>query len=120
MSDVIEIRDLRITTIVGALDHERVTPQVVSLDIDMYRSFDACAVGDDLTQTTNYALVIERCVEVVTSGAFILLETLVRRVADDILAFDPDVSSVAVRVRKVDPPVPQDVATVGAATTRTR
>jgi dihydroneopterin aldolase len=58
--------------------------------------------------------------DVVTNGQFILLETLVRRCADAILAYDEAITEVSVRVAKLVPPVPQRVATVGVRTTRTR
>ena len=41
MRDVIELRDLRIVAIVGALAHERVAPQPIALDIDIERDFTA-------------------------------------------------------------------------------
>ena len=88
MRDVIELRDLRIVAIVGALAHERVEPQPIALDIDIERDFTACAVNDDLSQTTNYAAVLDLVEQVVITGQFILLETLVRRVGAAILAFD--------------------------------
>jgi len=118
--DVIELRDLRIVAIVGALAHERVEPQPIALDIDIERDFTACAVNDDLSQTTNYAAVLDLVEHVVITGQFILLETLVRRVGAAILAFDEAIASATVAVRKLEPPVAQDIATVGARTTLTR
>ena len=120
MRDVIELRDLRIVAIVGALAHERDEPQPIALDIDIERDFTACAVNDDLSQTTNYAAVLDLVEQVVITGQFILLETLVRRVGAAILAFDEAIASVTVAVRKLEPPVAQDIATVGARTTLTR
>jgi dihydroneopterin aldolase len=120
VNDVIQIRSLSITTIVGALPHERVTPQVIELDLDMARPFAPAAAHDDLSQTTNYAEVISQVVDVVTTGQFILLETLVTRVARAILHYDDAISEVTVTVRKMNPPVPEDVATVGVTTTRSR
>jgi dihydroneopterin aldolase len=120
MNDVIQIRRLAITTIVGALPDERVTPQLIELDIDMARPFAAAAAHDDLSQTTNYAAVISQVVDVVQTGQFILLETLVARVARAILQYDEHISSVTVTVRKMNPPVPETVGTVGASTTRSR
>ena len=120
MRDVIELRDLRIVAIVGALTHERVEPQPIALDIDIERDFTACAVNDDLSQTTNYAAVLDLIEHVVITGQFILLETLVRRVGAAILAFDEAIASATVAVRKLEPPVAQDIATVGARTTLTR
>jgi FolB domain-containing protein len=120
MTDVITLRGLRVETIVGALDHERRQRQTVELDLDLERPFDAAAAGDDLGRTTNYAAVLALATDVVVSGAFILLETLVVAVANAVLDFDPEIEAVTVSVRKVVAPVAQHVASVGARTTRRR
>ena len=39
-----------------------------------------------------------------------LLERLAARIADDVLALDPRITSVTVTVRKLRPPVPADLA----------
>ena len=62
------------------------------------------------------AAVITEIVDVTRAGQFLLLETLVSRVAEAILAMDSDIESVTVSVRKRRPPVPEDVATVGVRT----
>jgi hypothetical protein len=41
-------------------------------------------------------------------------------VGEQILAFDPAIKSVTVSVRKLQPPVSEDVATVGVRTTVSR
>jgi len=120
VSDRIELRDLRVVAIVGALPHERVTPQPLSLDIDIERPFAAAAAEDDLTKTTNYADVITMAESLVLAGQFILLETLVHRVGAAILDYDPAITSVTVAVRKLEPPVSQAIATVGVRATLAR
>lgn len=120
MSDVIELRDLRVVAIVGALAHERLTPQPLALDIDLERDFEQAAAGDDLTATTNYADVLELIERLVVEGQFILLETLAVRVARAVLDHDAAVTAVTLSVRKLEPPVPQDIATVGVRTTQRR
>ncbi len=120
MNDVVELVDLRLDAIVGVLPHERVTPQPLRLDITFTRSFTLAAASDDLRWTTNYAAVIALAEDIVMAGQFLLLETLVVRVADAVLAFDEAVTSVMVRVAKLEPPVTQRIGTVGVATTRYR
>jgi dihydroneopterin aldolase len=118
--DVIELRDLRFDAIVGLLDFERVTPQPVSLDIDLVRPFAEAAATDDVAHTTNYALVITLAQRVVIEGRFLLLETLVARVAESILAFDGAIASVTVAVKKLRPPVEEVITSVGVRTTLSR
>jgi dihydroneopterin aldolase len=120
VSDVIELRDLRVSAVVGALAEERGRPQPLALDLDLVRPFKVAADHDDLTETTDYSAVLELASRIVTEGAFILLETLAYRVAREVLAFDPAITEVIVAVRKLRPPVSEDVATVGVRCTVTR
>ncbi len=120
MKDVIELRGLRVDAIVGVLEKERRRVQPLSLDIDIHRPFAQAAKTDDVAKTTNYADVLTLASRVVIEGKFILLETLARRTAAAILAFDPEIISVSVTVRKLRPPVSEDVATVGVRCTRSR
>lgn len=113
MSDVIELRELRCSAIIGVLSEERERPQPLAFDIDIVRPFEEAAMNDVITETTNYSKILTLASKVASDGAFLLLETLAYRVAREILAFDLEISSVSVAVRKLRPPVPEDVATVG-------
>jgi dihydroneopterin aldolase len=120
VSDVIELRELRVQAVVGVLSEERDRAQPLALDIDIARPFEEASINDDLAETTNYADVLQIATKVATEGAFLLLETLAYRVARQILAYDEWISSVTVAVRKLHPPVAEDVATVGVRCTVTR
>ncbi|MGH3733591.1 MAG: dihydroneopterin aldolase [Acidimicrobiales bacterium] len=119
-SDVIELRELRVSAIVGVLSEERDHAQPLAFDIDIVRPFEGAAIDDDLAETTNYAEVLEIATKVASEGAYLLLETLAYRLSREILAYDEEISSVMVAVRKVHPPVAQDVGTVGVRCTVTR
>jgi FolB domain-containing protein len=120
VSDVIELRELRVQAVVGVLSEERDRAQPLALDIDIARPFEEASINDDLAETTNYADVLQIATKVATEGAFLLLETLAYRVARELLAYDEWISSVTVAVRKLYPPVAEDVATVGVRCTVTR
>lgn len=120
MSDLIELRELRVSAIVGALSEERDRAQPLAFDIDLARPFEEAAMNDDLTHTTNYAEILRLATTIAHDGAFVLLETLAYRVAHEILAFDRAIESVTVAVRKLRPPVPEDVASVGVRCTVSR
>ncbi|HEV7958378.1 MAG TPA: dihydroneopterin aldolase [Acidimicrobiales bacterium] len=120
MSDVIELRELRVSAVVGVLSEERDRAQPLALDLDIERPLEEAAMGDDLTKTTNYAEVLTVATSVARDGAFLLLETLAYRVAREVLAMDDDITAVTVAVRKLRPPVPEDVATVGVRCTLSR
>ncbi len=113
MSDRIELRGLRCSVVVGVLAEERDRAQPIEIDLDLVRPFEAAAISFDLSETTNYADVLTLAERVATEGRFLLLETLVYRVAREVLALDDAIESVTVAARKTRPPVPEDVATVG-------
>jgi dihydroneopterin aldolase len=120
VSDVIELRELRVSAVVGVLSEERDRPQPLAFDIDIERPMEEAAMNDDLAETTNYAELLSLTTTVARDGAFLLLETLAYRVARELLAFDDAIVSVTVAVRKLHPPVAEDVATVGVRCTVTR
>jgi dihydroneopterin aldolase len=117
VNDVIELRDLRCSAIVGVLAEERDRAQPLVFDVDLVRPFEAAAINDDIAETTNYADVLSLTVRTATEGRYLLLETLAHRVAYEVLALDDEIESVTVSVRKVRPPVVEDVASVGVRCT---
>lgn len=120
MSDVIELRQLRCSAIVGVLAEERDRAQPLEFDIDFERPFVEAALNDDIAETTNYASILSLTTSIAVEGRFLLLESLAYRVAREVLAFDDAIESVTVAVRKLRPPVPEDVATVGVRCTLRR
>ncbi|MHB8334006.1 MAG: dihydroneopterin aldolase [Acidimicrobiales bacterium] len=117
MSDYIEIRGLRCTVIVGVLVEERDRAQPIEIDVDIERPIEGAAMSDDLAETTNYADVVSLARRIATEGRFLLLETLAYRVAREVLGADEAIEAVTVAARKLRPPVPEDVATIGVRTT---
>lgn len=120
MTDRIELSGLRVSAVVGVLAEERERPQPLVIDVDLERPFREAAHHDDLAATTSYADVAALVERVIVEGRFLLLETLVYRVADAVLALDPAIDAVHVRAHKLRPPVSQDVATAGVACTQRR
>ncbi len=119
VGDVVEIRGLRLAGICGVLEHEQAQPQPLEIDLDLRADLTAAGSSDDLTDTVDYAAVIDRVTSVVGAGRPALLEHLAAGIADTCLA-DPRIQSVTVAVRKLRPPVPQLVDTTGVRITRRR
>ena len=117
MNDVIELRELRCSAIVGVLAEERERAQPLLFDLDLARPFAEAAINDDIGETTNYADVLSLTTRIATEGRYLLLETLAYRVAYEILESDAEIESVTVAVRKLRPPVVEDVASVGVRCT---
>ena len=118
-TDVIELRGLHLSAVVGVLPHEQLQPQPLDLDLDVVVDLAAAGASDDLADTVDYGALCTATETVVVGGRFALLEALAERVADVVLAADPRVRAVTVAVRKLRPPVPQPLATSGVRITRT-
>jgi dihydroneopterin aldolase len=117
--DLIELRGLHLSAIVGVLPHEQAQPQPLELDLDIALDMAAAGASDDLADTVDYGALCATAEQVVVGGRFALLEAMAERVAAVLLAADPRIASVTVAVRKLRPPVPQPLATSGVRITRT-
>jgi dihydroneopterin aldolase len=116
----IEIRDLRALGVHGVLPAEREHPQPFSLDLDVGLCATPAAVTDDLADTVDYGGIVLRALRVVETRTFALLEALAGAVADEVLAADRRVTGVSVTVRKLKPPLPVHLASVGVRVVRRR
>jgi dihydroneopterin aldolase len=120
-SDRIEIRGLRLLGTHGVLPEERTRPQPFEVDADLVVSMVAAGSSDDLADTVDYASVVDRIAAVVEgTTSFLLLEALAAAVADEVLATDGRVQAVTLSLRKLQPPLPADLSTVGVRITRSR
>lgn len=119
MDDVIELRGLRLTAIVGVLPAERVTPQPLELDLDVHVDLSAAGQSDDLTDTVDYSRLCDLAAQAARTEPY-LLEHLAARVAETLLGADSRIDAVDVAVRKLRPPVPHDLATSGVRIRRRR
>jgi dihydroneopterin aldolase / 2-amino-4-hydroxy-6-hydroxymethyldihydropteridine diphosphokinase len=117
--DTIEIRGLRVVGIVGALDEERTRPQPFEIDLDIETDIRQAGATDDLAATLNYAEPTLAAELVIKNEGHILLERVATRIAEEVLR-SPKVVSVGVVVRKLQPPLPHDMASTAVRIHRTR
>lgn len=120
MPDRIELRGLRVDAICGVLPHERTTPQPLEIDVDLAADLTVAGASDDLTDTIDYGAVTAEVDRVATTLQPQLLEHLAERIAEAVLALDARIDDVTVAVRKLEPPVPERLATSGVRITRAR
>lgn len=118
-TDRIELRGLRLSAICGVLPEERTRPQPLELDIDVVGDLSAAGRSDALTDTVDYGAVCDLVEEICGQGAPQLLEYLAERIASELLGIE-GVIEVEVAVRKLRPPVPQQLHTSGVRITRRR
>lgn len=118
--DVIELRGLRLVGVVGILPEERTRPQPLEVDLDVEVDLTAAGLSDDLADTVDYGSLCELVADTVRAGAPHLLERLAAQLADVVLGADERIGAVEVGLRKLRPPVGQDLATSGVRVRRVR
>ena len=119
MTDVIELRGLVAHGYCGALPHEQEQTQPLEVDLDVLLDLTRPGETDALDDTVDYGVLCAMVERIITTERFTLLERLATRIADVALA-DERVDAVTVSVRKLEPPVPQQLATSGVRITRKR
>lgn len=113
-ADRIELRGLRSLGIHGVLPEEQNRPQPFEVDLDL--SVDLAPAGDSdrLADTVDYGDIAGVVVGIVAGGpSYQLLEALAGAIASAVLARDQRIAAVAVSLRKLQPPLAMDIATVG-------
>lgn len=118
--DVIELRGLHLAGVVGVLPQEQDHPQPLELDLDIHLDMAPAGASDDLGDTVDYGALCQAAEAVVTTSRHALLEALAEHLAIDLLATDARIEAVTVAVRKLRPPVAQQLSTSGVRITRRR
>jgi 7,8-dihydroneopterin aldolase/epimerase/oxygenase len=118
--DRIELRGLRVLARCGVLPFEREQDQPVEIDLDLMTDLAPAGASDALADTVDYGAVCAAVERVATGEPVALLERLAGRIAEVVLGLDERISGVEVAVRKLRPPVPQQLATSGVRVVRRR
>lgn len=118
--DVIQLRGLRLAGVVGVLPHEQAQPQPLELDLEIALDLGVAGQSDDLADTVDYGALCAITDQVVTSTSYALLEALAEHVAAALLSADDRIDQVTVSVRKLRPPVAQQLTTSGVRIARGR
>jgi 7,8-dihydroneopterin aldolase/epimerase/oxygenase len=100
VTDIVLIRDLRVSAVIGVYDWEREIKQDLSFAVEMPVDVAQAAERDDIAATLDYSAVAQTVKTVVIEGKFQLIETAAERVAQRLIA---DYSLPWVRVEVVKP-----------------
>ncbi|MBV1790216.1 dihydroneopterin aldolase [Marinobacterium sp. D7] len=79
--DRVYIRGLEVETIIGIYDWERVTPQLLVIDLEMAWDISEAARSEDIEAALNYKSVSDRVIEHVQANHCLLIETLAEQLA---------------------------------------
>lgn len=93
--------------------------QPFELDLDLVTDLRPASRSDQLADTVDYGAVLQRVAAVVGQESYALLEALAEAIAGVVLS-DSRVEEVTVTLRKLRPPIPLDLESVGVRITRRR
>jgi 7,8-dihydroneopterin aldolase/epimerase/oxygenase len=99
VQDIVSIRDLRVSTVIGVYDWEREIEQALTFSVDMAADVAKAASRDDLRDALDYSAVADTVKTVVIEGKFRLIESAAERVAQRLID-DFDLAWVRVEVVK--------------------
>lgn len=85
LSDVIFVRELKLETHIGAYEEERQRAQTLEFDLEIGTARSRACVSDHLTDTIDYAEVVDAMRTLLAASRFHLLEALAERVAELVL-----------------------------------
>ncbi len=119
--DRIELRGIRVVGTHGVLPEERTRAQPFEIDLDLAVDLTPAGASDRLSDTVDYGAVAGVVTATVAGPrSYGLLEGLAGQVARAVLAVDSRISGVTVTLRKLRPPLPMDIASVGVRVARDR
>ena len=118
-NEVIVLTGLRLMCLCGALPEEQERRQPYEFDVEITADVSRATVSDSLRDTIDYGAVLERIEAVTAAESFQLFERMAARIVEAIMV-DERVAAVTIEVRKLRPPVPQDLAWSGIRLTRFR
>jgi 7,8-dihydroneopterin aldolase/epimerase/oxygenase len=98
-SDEIHIEQLEVSSVIGVSEHERKTPQRLTINISFWPHRQTRDMADKIGDTINYAIVAEETQRFVHDQAVNLIETLADRLAAHLLKNFP-MQKITVEIRK--------------------
>ena len=117
--DQIQLRGLRAVGLCGALPEERERAQPFEVDLDVEADLSVAGASDDLSDTIDYGGLCASMQAIFDDERFVLIERLATRISEVVLA-EPLATAVTVTLRKLRPPVPQQLDVSAVRIRRTR
>jgi FolB domain-containing protein len=99
MPDIIEIRSLRVSTIIGVPDEERAVPQTLLVTVKMTPSQNFAGLADEISRTIDYHRVSLEIETLAAARPRRLIETLATDIAGHLLGNHP-LAHVAITIEK--------------------
>lgn len=98
--DSIFIEGLKVNAVIGVHAWEKVQPQPLVFDIELFTQTLTAAHSDNLADTVDYAQISSEVIQLTTDSRLDLIETLAEQVCQHILQQHPAVEGVQLTLRK--------------------
>jgi 7,8-dihydroneopterin aldolase/epimerase/oxygenase len=83
--DKIHLNGITCSVHIGVTEQERAAPQALTVDLELEVDLEAAANTDDLTLSIDYQKVVDMARETAELSHFKLLESLTRRICNEVL-----------------------------------
>jgi dihydroneopterin aldolase len=113
--DIIFLQDLKVQTVLGVPEWERMKPQSVVLDIELAMPHNRSCHSDDIEDTIDYSQIVTRIRQLLAENSFRLVEALAENVAQMILG---EFGAPWVKVRVAKPGILTGVRQLGVVIER--
>ncbi len=104
---ILSVKDIRFRSRHGNLDFEREVGNTFSIDLICQTDLRKAAKTDRLSDTLDYAPAVAAVREIMEGESVHLIETLLDRIGESLMARFPDIMSLEVHLRKLHPPIPE-------------
>ncbi len=118
--DCIEINAIRAYGYTGALPEETTLGQWFQVDLILWLDLTAAGQSDALEDTHDYRGAIALVTKLIQGPPFRLIEALASAIAQQLLALDPRLQRVQVKLTKLTPPIPDFTGQIAIVITRQR
>jgi dihydroneopterin aldolase len=113
--DIIFLQDVKVQTVLGVPEWERMKPQTVVLDIELAMPHNRSCRSDDIEDTIDYGEIVERMRQLLAENSFRLVEALAENVAQMIMG---EFGAPWVKVRVAKPGILPGVRQLGVVIER--
>jgi len=103
MLNIIRIKKATFYGYHGVLSEEQTVGGKFEADVDLYTDFSKAATNDNLSETIDYHKVYKFIYKLALEEKYYLIESLVTKIADELLLNFKKLQKVCVRVRKNNP-----------------
>lgn len=99
-TDSILLEGLRAECIIGDLPHERLYPQELYLNLELFCDLHPAALSDNLSDTVNYVAVIDAIRDALSKARCKMLERAGEVAINTAFSVDPRITAVTLTLRK--------------------